>query len=198
MLTINKILESAIEVGDIWPCGPLYNDADSYVYALTTTKTDKRATRLLEDWLESRGDILTYDDEVITDEQGRAHWQQPQYYGDMLTFRVFDCWIVAKDEALEDPESYLENLINDESQADTFGIDLESLGFIEADSGESGWHEGQNDTPERMLSRLERKLGPRATWESAYEFVFQIDQVGQFDMRFSLWYRPIKSDDVAA
>lgn len=198
MLTINNILNDAIAAGDIRESGPLYGDSDTLVYALTTTKTDQRATRLLENWLESRGHVLTYDDEIITDEQGRAHWQQPRYYGDMLTFRVFDCWIIAKDEAFADPESYMELLINDESQADTFGLDLDSLGFIKFDVGESGWHAGQTDTPEKMLLKLDQKLGPRETWESAYEFIFQIDSVGQFDMRFSLWYRPIKSDVAAA
>lgn len=198
MLTPNLILERALGCGDIFFAGSLYGDESTGVYALTTTRLERRAVDLVESWLERRGDVLTYDDEVITDEKGRAHWQQPRFYGDMLTFRVLDCWVIAADEAESDPESYLEYLIDDESQADTFGLDLESLGFIRANGGESGWYSGQNDTPESLLRDLERRLGPRDSWGGAYEFVFQIDRVGQFDIRFSLYYRPIKADEAAA
>jgi hypothetical protein len=198
MLTPNIMLERALESGDVFFAGSLYGDESTGVYALTTTRLERPAVDLVESWLERRGDVLTYDDEVITDKQGRAHWQQPRFFGDMLTFRVLDCWVIAADEAESDPESYLEYLINDESQADTFGLDLDSLGFIRANGGESGWHDGQNDTPEKLLRDLERRLGPRDSWSGAYQYVFQIDRIGQFDMRFSLWYRPIKADEAAA
>lgn len=198
MLTPNMLLERGLESGDVMFSGSLYGDESTAVYALTTTRLERRAVALVESWLESRGDVLTYDDEVITDEAGRAHWTQPRFYGDMLTFRVLDCWIVAADEAESDPESYLEYLIDDESQADTFGLDLDSLGFIRANGGESGWYDGQTDTPESLLSDLERRLGSRATWGGAYQYVFQIDRVGQFDTHFSLWYRPIKAGEAAA
>ena len=198
MLTPNIILERALESGDVFFAGSLYGDESTGVFALTTTLLERRAVDLVESWLEQRGDVLTYDDEVITDEQGRAHWQQPRFYGDMLTFRVLDCWVIAADEAESDPESYLEYLIDDESQADTFGLDLDSLGFIRANGGESGWYGGQTDTPEKLLRDLERRLGPRDSWDGAYQYVFQIDRTGQFDTHFSLWYRPIKAYEAAA
>jgi len=102
------------------------------------------------------------------------HWTQ--------SFHLFDeCEIVCRQciESDEDfAESYLWDKLNNPYTADTFDLDLESLGFEQIDEGEAGWHPGQTSDPETMV----KAAGDR-------DFVFQLNSVGQFDCRFSLWVR---------
>ena len=81
----------------------------------------------------------------------------------------------------EDPKDYLENLENSPTIANTMRqIDLEEHGYVQVvDRFESGWHQGQDADPKLIQSLLE---------ESGFSrFLFNIDSVGQFDTRFSVW-----------
>lgn len=74
-------------------------------------------------------------------------------------------------------------------------LELESLGWSRYAPGdpkeyESGWHEGQDDDPTRILAEIQREI-PDAS------VVFHIDDVGQFDIRFSAFFR-VEDDDAGA
>lgn len=82
---------------------------------------------------------------------------------------------------LADPESYLESLEGDARKAETIGVDLDAHGYrkLNTDSYENGWHPGQNDSPEVVAKSLKARGVER--------FLFKIDDVGQFDVRFSVY-----------
>jgi hypothetical protein len=59
-------------------------------------------------------------------------------------------------------------------------IDPEDYGYVkQSDRYENGWHPGQNDDPKAIAKAL-REKGYR-------RFLFQVDNVGQFDLRFSVY-----------
>ena len=69
------------------------------------------------------------------------------------------------------------------------GSDLESVGFERWEGTfESGWHPHQTDDPATIESAI------RAAHEDTeLDIVFVLDNVGQFDMRFSAYFRPTES-----
>jgi hypothetical protein len=163
--------------GDLWALAALFSPAGD--------RTDSRTLNRLHDIAEHYGVSLRFYDEVISDEQGRIHETQPQYYGDILTFKIFDGVVWARDEIDCDSmvESYAELLADDMNNADTWGIDFSCIGFRRYEKQcESGWYPGQNDTPESLWKEVQEKFG-----ES--EVIFAIDGIGQFDVRFGAWYR---------
>jgi hypothetical protein len=121
---------------------------------------------------------------------------EPDCYSWTPQFKVGDGWILCKDCLLEDPEQYLTDcLLNNSDNADTFDVDLSAIGFVELSDGESGFHPGQTDNPRTMVESVPK----------GFDYVFQIDNTGQFDTRFSLWIRPdsaetyaIRSDEASA
>lgn len=189
MLTFNAILNGFDEWCDI---GPSYDDESIMVYSGDLWKlaktfsgngTDTKTLNRLADIAEHYGVELRFYDETITDEQGRVHNTNPTSWGWIPTYKVFDCEVWAQDEAQENLELYASMLVDDDNNADQWDIDFSSLGFIRYDEqGESGWHHGQNDTPESMRQAIEAKHGP-------CEIIWAIDDTGQFDVRFGAWFR---------
>lgn len=92
------------------------------------------------------------------------------------------------DHATEDLETLIEQYVNQPTRAITLDVDLSEIGFEQFNGRfESGWHPGQNDKPE--------EIDKRAAREGWLERVFLIDDVGQFDIRFSLWVRNNEEDE---
>jgi hypothetical protein len=94
---------------------------------------------------------------------------------------------VSHREIAKDPEEYFPEYFNQERAAWTVAdIDLEEYGFtkVNSDSYESGCYTGQTDNPADILSSLQ-KSNPETN------YIFEIDSVGQFDVRFSIWQRPM-------
>lgn len=83
----------------------------------------------------------------------------------------------------DDPESYLETLKGNPRAALTLDIDPEDYGYqrVNEESYESGFHAGQTDDPAKIAASL------RA--QGIERFLFRVDDVGQFDMRFSVYVR---------
>jgi hypothetical protein len=81
-----------------------------------------------------------------------------------------------------DIETYIAERINDPYTAvNCPDLDLTNFGFREIEGDfESGWHPGQTDDPKAILKNLCEK-SPDA------QYLFRIDNVGQFDTRFSVW-----------
>ena len=78
---------------------------------------------------------------------------------------------------------YLEELENHPNKALNLpAIDPADYGYVKVEGDfENGWYPGQNDNPTEIYNRLK-------TTHS--RLLFQIDGVGQFDLRFSVWSHP--------
>lgn len=103
---------------------------------------------------------------------------------------------------LDDFETTLESFVNDERRAITFADsgDLEDVGFtLFVDSTESwregtyqsGWHPGQDDDPKAVTARI------RDIHDDTVDIVYLVSSVGQFDMDFQAYIRPVNDDEEA-
>lgn len=54
---------------------------------------------------------------------------------------------------------------------------------------ETGWHSGQNDTPEKALASMYELVG-KEFFDSKMDYVFAITGKGQFDIRWTILIRP--------
>ena len=80
---------------------------------------------------------------------------------------------------------YIESLINNPKKADIFGINLEKYGFSRSRfEYRSGWHDGDNDDPEKVLSEL-LEQNPNGRYVFSYE-------TDQFTTTFTVW----KQEDI--
>lgn len=77
-------------------------------------------------------------------------------------------------------EDYLETLEDKPTHALNDHVNPEDYGYTQLeDNFENGFHPGQNDNPKEIYKRLRQAGHTR--------LLFNIDSVGQFDMRFSIW-----------
>lgn len=172
-----------VYTGDLWRLWPSPDGLES--------KNQNRLTSLAS----RKGIQIRFYDETITDEDGRVHEENPGYYGQVATFKVIGCSVWAEDEAQDNPAAYIDALLAEDElgrRSDRWLTDeqLTEQGFIRFDyDAESGFHPGQNDTPDSVVERLK--------WNrpAAQDFIFQIDDVGQFDIHFHLWYRLPESEE---
>jgi hypothetical protein len=87
----------------------------------------------------------------------------------------------------KDPADYLEHLSGNHRSATTFDIDLEANGYVLGAEGfKDGWY-GQHDSPEAIAKGLRDK--------GITDFIFAIDNTGQFSTGFSVWLKKQKVDD---
>lgn len=190
MLTLNAILNKYDQWQDI---GPSYEDESVMVYSgdlwalaksFSGDSTDTKTLNRLQDIANHYGVELRFYDETITDESGRVHNTMPNGWGWTPTYAVHDCSVWAEDESQEHVEDYATYLIDNDNMADQFGVDFTSIGFTQWESlCESGFHYGQNDTPQSLRESIEAKHGP-------CELIFYIDSTGQFDVTFGAWFKP--------
>ena len=92
---------------------------------------------------------------------------------------------MSEDEGMQ--RDYVESeLEGDCNKADTLGLDLEGLGYTRLDENfQNGLYGGQSADPHKIGEALNKREITR--------FVFQIDDVGPFDSRFSCW---VHDDDM--
>ena len=118
----------------------------------------------------------------------------PQCYGDMQVIKHIEddngivslCPRCAVERFEED---VLSTLINNPSSADTCGMDLASYGFTRHNGEyENGFHAHQTDDPKKILDAI-HEANPEL------EVVFQIRDIGQFDIRFTVWTREPEKDE---
>ncbi len=105
-----------------------------------------------------------------------SHGWQPSYKQDEDGIRCVEC-------IEEDPVGYLQSLEGNASTANTFdSIDPADHGYVLAkDEYEHGFHRGQDASPQLVAKALE------AQGITRYLFQIDDDDVGQFDMSFSVY-----------
>lgn len=83
---------------------------------------------------------------------------------------------------------YLDELEGNWKSCMTFDVDLNEYSYIKIDINfESGFHPGQNDSPENIAKTLSKNNIER--------FLFTLDDVGQFDTSFSVWIHSDEFED---
>jgi len=112
-----------------------------------------------------------------------------QCYGDMQVAKHYECGrdglvtLCPRCAVERFEEDALPSLINNPNNADTLGMDLESFGFARHNGEyESGHHVGQTDNPKQIMDSIHES-------NPDLEVVFQIRDIGQFDIKFSAWTR---------
>ena len=145
-------------------------------------------------WLESHGYALEWSDEwIVSHETNKAYRSSPDSYGWKPAYFLTDGGdVIGADEIRngDEVDTYIEYLVDDANRADTFDIDWTQYGFrkLNPDAYESGFHPGQTDNPRKILAAAQVEYPD-------HEFLFSIDDTGQFDVRFSLWARSTKEED---
>ena len=92
-------------------------------------------------------------------------------------------------ECLEsDPEGHLESLEGNPDTANTLSINPGEHDYVCLGEFERGFHHGQDGDPGLIAKVLEEQEYSR--------FLFNIDGVGQFDARFSVWLHESEGDDL--
>ena len=113
---------------------------------------------------------------------------QPNSYSWMASYWLHDgIGQYCQDCVLDDPEDYLEHLEGNPRTANTLNLDLEVHGYrhVKGDY-ENGLCGGQCDDPHKIAESLE-KLG-------IGRFIFEIDDVAQFGLSFSVWVHESEYD----
>lgn len=145
----------------------------------------------IDDTLERAGFSIEWEDEWTTCEDcGRAVRTSPDCYGWQPSYALIDdCQIVCADCLAKDPIEYLESLENHPTRALNMpAIDPAEYGYTIVEQGfENGFHPGQNDNPKEIYKRLHEKF-PR--------LLFRVDDVGQFDIGFSIWTKQDEEEEV--
>jgi hypothetical protein len=132
--------------------------------------------------LEKIGVGIEWGDEWTTcDYCHKAVRTSPDSYGWTQSYAIFnECELVCHECIKDDPSGYIEEMIGDTGRAMTIDIDLAEHGFVLLESDfENGFHPGQDADPKVIGKSLEQ-LG-------VDRFIFVIDDVGQFDISFSVW-----------
>jgi hypothetical protein len=79
-----------------------------------------------------------------------------------------------------DPEAYLRELEGNVERAESMGIDLEANGYVLLqDDFENGFYGGQDAHPKVIGATLRK--------QNVQRFIFRLDDVGQFDVKFSVY-----------
>lgn len=138
--------------------------------------------------LESLGaDVVWHDEYVGCADCYRAIRVTPNYYGDRPAYSWIDYEPVCAGCIRENPAGYIDAYINNPQNAVTFDVDLSELGFVVFEPGdphiyETGWHPGQDDDPERVLSDIRDYYAGLGIGADDVDVVFDITAVGQFDL----------------
>jgi hypothetical protein len=126
-------------------------------------------------------------------ECGKAIRTSPDSYGWQAYYIMGDCEITCLDCVKDDVESYLDDYLNSINRAIPSELidDVKKIGFEcyqECMKYESGFHPGQNDTPQDAIKDIEKQLGADY-FAGHYDYLFAITDVGQFDMSFTILVR---------
>jgi len=130
---------------------------------------------------EKAGYTIEWSDEWLICDCGKAFRTSGDCYGWTMHGVIYNGDYACGDCILEDPTEYLEHLEGNPRAAVTIdSIDLEEAGYKDVnpdDTFENGLYGGQCANPTTIAKSLEAAEVER--------FIFRIDSVGQFDVRFS-------------
>ena len=116
---------------------------------------------------------------------GKAVRTSPDSYGWTASFSIVeDCEIVCVECLTDDPASHLARLEDNPQTANTISrINPASHGYVRYNGDfENGFHPGQTDNPTEITKTMQ-DLG-------FSRILFNLESVGQFDVRFSAWHVP--------
>lgn len=158
-----------------------WNELREYDNQNNTCKTIDNTPSRLAAVLEKIGVEIEWEDEWnVCCECGRLVRKEPDSYSWQRSYVESDEGAVCM-ECL-DPEDHLVDLEGQEDRANTIRkINPAKYGYILLkDDYESGWHRGQDASPKKIAEVLRNKFGVE-------RFLFNVDNVGQFDMSFSVY-----------
>ena len=163
---------------------PGYTNPEKCIFFANWNDVPKR----IQDGLESQGYALEWCDEWYIDynNNGKAYRTSPNSYGweSHIMFSEVAGDYLTPDDDIADWIAQCENNARCALPSWWDASDIEAHGWKRTDDTyESGLHPGQNDSPKKIADAI-RKAGK--------EFLFQINRVGQFDVRFHVW---IKQED---
>lgn len=152
------------------------------VYNKETNSFDVKDNTMprLANILEKMGYSLEWSDEwAICNCCGKAVRTQADSYSWTASF-IIDNGELLCHECI-DPQEFLESLEGDHHRANTIDhIDPANYGYVkQSERYENGWYPGQTDNPAEIAKQLREKGHER--------FLFGIDSVGQFDVRFNVY-----------
>lgn len=151
--------------------------------SITVDDTPSRLAKALE----KLGVELEWEDEwTACGSCGLLVRTQADSYGWQASYHITDGELTCR-ECL-DPAEHLESLEGNDRAANTISnIDPADHGYVLAnDSYEAGWHPGQDASPAKIAAALRE--------QGIERFVFNIDGVGQFDTRFSVYVHESEAD----
>jgi hypothetical protein len=189
MLTFNAALNRIFEDGsfDIMfakeYAEPGYsNPAKGILFANWNDEPLKR----LGDLAEKAGYAIEWSDEwSVCDDCGKAVRTSPNSYGWRRSYFDSEDGFLCVECVRDDPSAYLESLEGNPRAAETLDIPLDD--YVQAGTNyEHGWHQGQNDSPDVIATSLRARGITR--------FLFKLDDVGQFDCRFSVYVHQDEKD----
>lgn len=143
----------------------------------------------IEDKLPEMSRMSDYIELVFSDEYtfcsdcNKVIRTSPTSYGWTPDFWIGDGFIQCKECAKNDPDNYIEYLINNTKAANTLLTheELTKKGFIKlSEEYQNGFHEGMNDNPTEIYNRLKNQYS---------EIIFNISDVGQFHTTFEVYVR---------
>lgn len=213
-----KILEIAAEMADCYPGGfvviiediqlytggysePGYTDPESGVIATgnwnNVTKWTRESITIFDlpsrilNLFEKLGIECKWSDEWCSCSNcGKLVRTSPDCYSWTPSYTVGDGELTCHECLKQDPVAHLESLEGNPNTANTINdIDPADYGYVKLndESYETGYHPGQNDSPEVIAKELRAKGISR--------FLFQIDSVGQFDGRWSVYAHESEAQD---
>ena len=150
---------------------------------------------LLEAACEEVASLEWSDEWVVDHENDKCYRTQADSYSWTRSFIWAEDGILTPDDDIETITEYLQNSPGQAMVSTLKSVaDLTEAGWekIPDDDSyyESGWHPGQTDDPKEIYAEV-RKQFP----DSTHDVLFYINGVGQFDMRFTCYTRPIRKDD---
>lgn len=131
--------------------------------------------------LEKLGVELEWSDEwMACDECRKLVRTVANSYGWTRSYWESDYGVTCADCVRKDPGDYLAWLEENDSACMTFEIDLGAHGYQQIPKRfENGLYGGQSADP--------KKIGKLLRDRNIHRYLFVVDEVGQFDMRFSVW-----------
>lgn len=116
---------------------------------------------------------------------------QPNNYGWEPSFAIVEGEMFCSKCIKKSAQEYLKTLEGQSKKAlfSTLNIDPSNYGYHKMDGNfERGYHEGQNSDPKMITESLKNR--------GVYRFIFEVESVSQFDMRFSVFVHSSEVDKI--
>lgn len=165
-----------------------WNAVDRYDAELKQRVDVEDTAKRVGDMLERLGFELEWSDMTSTcDDCGKLIRTEPDCYSWTPSYVIGDGCITC--DGCLDPEDHLESLEGNPDRSNTIkSIDPAKYGyFLFQNNLVSGLHQGQDASPQKVGAALEKRGVTR--------YLFQLDGLGQFDAKWSVWVHESERDD---